>query len=309
MTLVAEDHAVVGVEVDEAGAGAGNHRGGKLGIGAEKPCQKAHRQIEHAKVNNGGAQRAEHELEHDLEYTPAVLHRVIVGAVILRVIDSLDGLLVEGDTHTLHVQKHIGLILKALALDGAEALQILPGNCAKPGLGIVYLNAVADAEKPCGGLVACNGAGRHTGLIKVTAAQNHLIFKLKHPVAAGNDVVRQMLPVTVNGDNALCLRDVGKHKLKGGLQRSALALVHPVVQHMALTVLSGSFKKALLLVGAAVVHYNDMLKALFYKTVNHGAELIVRVQGGQDYGKSCSAILYNFTHTILRNSPGGHYNQ
>ena len=74
---------------------------------------------------------------------------------------------------------------------------------------------------------------------------------------------------------------------------------------MALTVPGGSFKKALLLVGAAVVHYNDMLKALFYKAVNHGAELIVRVQGGQDYGKSCSAILYNFTHTILRKSPMG----
>ena len=87
-----------------------------------------------------------------------------------------------------------------------------------------------------------------------------------------------MLAVAVDGDNALYLRKLFQHIAKGGFQRPAFALVDPVVQHMTLGVLLRLIKPLAVLVVAAIIHDDDVLKAVLHKSVHNALEFSVRVQ-------------------------------
>ena len=70
-----------------------------------------------------------------------------MGAVVVRIINRCNRLFDKGDAHALHVKEHIGLILKALAVDLAEISEILCRNSAQTCLGICQLNVEKQAEK------------------------------------------------------------------------------------------------------------------------------------------------------------------
>ena len=70
-----------------------------------------------------------------------------MGAVVLRVVHRLNGLLGKAYAHALHLKEHVGLILETLPLYFAEAFQVLSGYCPEPCLCVGELYAVADAEK------------------------------------------------------------------------------------------------------------------------------------------------------------------
>ena len=293
--LVAENHGVVGVKVGKRGTDPCHHRREKLRVFPGPAAEKAEHQVKHQQIDQGGAERAQKEFEHHLEDAPGILDGVVVGAVVLLVVHGLNGLLHKADAHALHLQEHVGLILKAFSLDGAEALQAGAGNGPQAGLGIGELDAIADAEKPGCGAVARHTAGRHAGQGEIPAAHDHLVPLVQHPLAAGYDIFQQVLAVPVDGDHAPDLRQLFQHVSEGGFQRAALALVHPVVQHVALGVFLCFIEPVHMLAVAAVVHDHDMFKAVLRKPVHHAFEFVIRVQGGENDCKSLLTAL-SFCH-------------
>ena len=289
MSLISKDHLIVGIEVSKGGAGTGDNRCHKLRCSAKAAAKDAQHKVENTEVDKGGTQRAEHELYHYLEYTKRVLDGVIVGTNILVLIHGVNGLFDKSDSHALHIEQHIGLVLKALAIDGAKTLKILKGNGAQTGLGVGELYAVAKAEKSGSGLVAGYTSRGDAGLIEVTAAENDLIRIFEHDLAAGDNIMHEMLTVAVYGDYAFNLRQILNNIAKCSLERSALSLVNLVVKNSALGIRLCMLKPALLFSTAAVIDYNDFCKTIFYQTIHDHAELFIGVEGGQHNSKSVEA--------------------
>ena len=120
----------------------------------------------------------------------------------------------------------------------------------------------------------------------------------QHLFAAGHDVSQQVLAVAVDGDDAPDLRKLFQHIGEGGFQRPALALVDPVVQHMALGVLLRLVEPMAVLIVAAVIHNHNVLKAVLHKPIHNALEFAVRVQGGENNGKRLLTA-FSFCHMII----------
>ena len=101
-------------------------------------------------------------MKHDLENSPRVFQGVIVGAVIVGIIDGFNGLLEKADAEALHIQQHIGLVLKALALNVAEGPEIPGRDGTQARLRVGQPDAEQDFEKARGGFVARHRARRNT---------------------------------------------------------------------------------------------------------------------------------------------------
>ena len=204
-------------------------------------------------------------------------------AVILRVVDGGDGLFGKADAHALHVQQHVRLILEALPLNAAEGLEILPRNGAQPRLCVGELYAVAYPEKARCGLVPGDASRRNAGGVEVPAAEHDLIPLAQHTLAAGDDIAHKVLPVAVDGDDALHAGQVFIHVCKGGLETAPLSAVDAVVQHGDVRVrLTRLVEIDLMLAVTPVVHDDYVLEALLLQPVHNAEELLVRIQRGQN---------------------------
>ena len=95
-----------------------------------------------------------------------------------------------------------------------------------------------------------------------------------------------MLVVAVYGDNADTVGPVFQEPPEGGFQGSALAPVHFVVEKVNFRMIFGGIRKVVQVFRlTAIVHQDNVGKAIFQQAVNNGIELFVRVQGGQDHGE------------------------
>ncbi len=91
-----------------------------------------------------------------------------------------------------------------------------------------------------------------------------------------------MLPVAVDGHDAADIGHLVEHVAERVLQAAALALVDLVPQNVALGEAGGVLKRSLMRRVAAVVYYYNMLKAFGDQTVDNAAELLIRIERGQD---------------------------
>ena len=215
-----------------------------------------------------------------------------MGSVVLRVIDRLDGLLGKINAHSLHLQQHIGLILEALPFYPTETLQVLAGNGPQAGLCVGKFNAVAEAKQAGSSLVPGHASGWDARLVKISAAQDHLIAQGKHFLPAGDDIRQQVLAIAVNGNDAFYCGQILQHIVKGGFQSRALAPVHRVRQYMALLMGGSRFKKCFVPGTAAIVYNDDMFKAACQQPLHHSGKFFIRIKGGQNNGKVFLALFF-----------------
>ena len=188
------------------------------------------------------------------------------------------------------MQQHVGLVLKAFPFNLAKSLQILAGNGPQASLRIREFNTIAKAKQAGSGLVPRHAPGRDAGLIKVPAAQNHLVTQGQHFLPAGDNIRQKMLAVTVDRDDTLYIRQLLQHIAKGSLQSRALAPVHRVNRDMALLVGGGSFKKMLVPGIASVVYNHNIFKAALEKPIHNGGEFFIRIEGRKNDGQFLLAL-------------------
>ncbi len=145
------------------------------------------------------------------------------------------------------------------------------------------LNPVAKAEKARGGFVPGDAARRYTGGVEVPAAEHNLVALFEHTLTAGDYIAHKVLPVTVNGDNAFCFRQLLFNVFKRGFQPPPLAAVYLVMQNVYLRVRGfGRAEIFLVLFVTAVINNYNVLKALLAKPVHHAEKLFVRVERGKN---------------------------
>ena len=205
-----------------------------------------------------------------------------MGTVVVGVIDGFNGLLEKTDAEALHVQQHIGLVLKALALNVAEGPEIPGRDGTQARLRVGQPDAEQDFEKARGGFVARHRARRNTGQTEIPAAEHHLVCVFQHALPAGDDVLCQMLSVAVDGDDAAQRGKLFPHIAESGLERAAFAFVDLVRQHCAAGHRSGLVEEVPPLVFASVVDDDKVLKAFLKKAFNDVYKLLVRVEGRQN---------------------------
>ena len=207
-----------------------------------------------------------------------------VGGFVLLNVNGADLDFLIGDAVLLHSQKHVGLVLETVAVDGAQNFQIAAGDGAQTGLGIGERHAHENFEDCRGGLIAEAAAGGHVIQCKIAAAQNQMAG-LQHFFAAVQRVFGVVLIITVNGDNAKPVRTVLQEVTEGVFQGGTLALVYFMVQQMDYIRMCCCllFKIVQVLRLAAIVDQNDVGKAIFQQTVNDGMELFVGIQRGQNH--------------------------
>ena len=101
-----------------------------------------------------------------------------------------------------------------------------------------------------------------------------------------------MLPVAVDGHDAADIGHLVEHIAERVLQAAALALVDLVPQNVALRESGGVLERSLMRRVAAVVYYNNMLKAFGEQAVDDAAELLIRVKRGQNYRQFLPDIVF-----------------
>ena len=282
-----EDHGFVQVEVEEAGAGAGQdrcaeHRAALRHVpGLHPGLEQQPRDVEHQQVHPRPGQGGQ-EIEQD-EFVDAdgVPHGSEVALAVVVLIDGLDGHFPEAHPHPLHVQQHIGLVLKAVSPDLQQGGEEGRRNAPKPGLGVAQADAADQAEDAAGDAVAAAGAGGHLGAGEVPAAHDDALV-VSHRLRHGQDVRDSVLAVPVDGDGPPAVRAVFQQKGESRAQGLTFPSVDRVGQHRHLAVARCMAEVALAVLPTAVVHDDDVGEAGGHGLVHHGVELVGGVQGGED---------------------------
>ena len=167
--------------------------------------------------------------QNELIYPPGIPHHTKMGAFVLLDINGADLHLVKGNTVFLQRQQHIGLVLKAVTLDGIKDLQRFSRNGTQAGLGVGDLHAAEYLKHRRCDAVALAAAGRYMGQAEIPHAKGQKAV-LCHMQSAGLGVLGMMLVIAVHRHHAQLLGAVFQEPGKGCLQRSALAPVDGMVQ-------------------------------------------------------------------------------
>ena len=89
--------------------------------------------------------------------------------------------------------------------------------------------------------------------------------------------------VTVDGDNTETIGTVFQEPPECVFQSGTFTLVHFVMKQMNLRMLSGQIVEIVEIFGlTAIIDQNDVGKTVFQQTVNHGNQLLVRIERGQN---------------------------
>ena len=100
----------------------------------------------------------------------------------------------------------------------------------------------------------------------------------------GAGILRVVLVVSVHRDDARSLRPVFQEPGESGFEGRALAAVAGMLQQMHLGVGRGGLEIMPVFGLASVVDQDDVLKAVCNQSLNHGEELLIRIQRGQNHG-------------------------
>ena len=148
---------------------------------------------------------------------------------------------------------------------------MLPRDRTEPGLRVADADTAEDAEHRLGDVVAVAAFKRNVRLAEIAHAENNLVTLLEHRLRAGADILRQMLPVTVDRHHSLGLRPVFQDIFKRRLHRAALALIHLVRKDGHAVHRRHRFKGLLIFRCAAVIHNHDVREP-FREDTLHGAD-------------------------------------
>ena len=141
----------------------------------------------------------------------------------------------------LHGQKHIGLVFKSIAGDGAHSAQNITGEGTQSGLGVGDPHTHEETKHTAGEVVTEFASCRYMGQREITAAQ-HNAAGFCHFLHTGFGVFGVVLVITVHGNNAQGIGPVLKEPVKSILQRGTFTLVDFVMKQMDLGMRGGGFK-------------------------------------------------------------------
>ena len=178
-------------------------------------------------------------------------------------IDRFNSLLNDRNIGLLAFKQHVCLILKAFAGNLQHLRDNPTREYTKSGLCIADLESAEKPEYGRSQLIAETALRRHMRQIEIADAEHQRIFLLlEHHIDTGRDVLREMLIVAVDRNRSDRILAVLHEPCKRSFERSALAFVDTVMQHLAAE-RCALFKEMLILLRRAVINEQDIRESFF----------------------------------------------
>ena len=184
----------------------------------------------------------------------------------------------KGERQPLHFQEHVGFVLEPLSAKRRQRRQVIPGECAQPGLGVGYPYSAQQPEHYPGGVVPEAAFRRNIAAGEIPDAE-HRPAAFRHFSRAAVNVLRVVLSVVVRGDDSVAVREMLQDVAECGLESAPLAAVDLMAEHRALRHSLKLRENSCALCAAAVVHDDDIPESGGDKSSHYFKYALRRVVG------------------------------